>query len=157
MNHDGIVGFDLTTWDIHGKPLLVQTGKHSLCYPWSKMAKENTVESLLELIILVERTNEIGHTKPQCGYSAAGVRCVLEYGHGPDHVMDVWPEAKQSEVVDTLGRRDDGPQGMEVNKEDVERMRDVLKRLMSWDMFEGSADGPYWRTQISRALAGEKP
>lgn len=34
----------------------------------------------------------------------------------------------------------------------IAEMEGLLRRLLQWDHLDGSADGPYWRSEIERTL-----
>jgi hypothetical protein len=36
---------------------------------------------------------------------------------------------------------------------EVERLRALLQRIAEWDHMDSAADGPYWRSEIDKALA----
>jgi hypothetical protein len=42
---------------------------------------------------------------------------------------------------------------------EVARLRELLTRLREWDHMDAAGDGPFWRSEITRALAsaGEEP
>ena len=37
-----------------------------------------------------------------------------------------------------------------------ERLRSLLRRLFEWDHMASAADGPYWRSEIEKALGNSK-
>jgi hypothetical protein len=63
---------------------------------------------------------------------------------------------RQEDVITLLSMAVNGNQHalrVEDLEQQVERLRTLLRRIYEWDHMDTAADGPYWRSEIDKALA----